>query len=165
RDRATRLRPHLAQPLRVAVELGEDVLGAEMLDDRAGKGRADAGDAAPKPQRDALRRLRQGRAEGLDGELPAVPRVPLDRAGDHDALPGGDVAERAAQRERPPVLERGRPDRELPVRRDAARPARREGDPKLARLRVDRRLVLDGPHRLEATRARRSPPATSWARG
>src|SRR3954465_11641067 len=118
------------------------MLGTEMLDDRTRKGRANAGDATPQPQRNTLRRLRQGRAERRNGELPAVTLVPLDRAGNDDALPGGNVAETAAQRDRPPVLERSRPDRELPVGRNPARPAWRECHRKLAGIRVDRRLVL-----------------------
>ena len=173
RDRAARLRPHLAQPLGVAVELGEDVLGAEVLDDRAREGRTDAGDAAAQPERDALRRLRQRRAEGLDRELPAVARVLLDRAGDDEALAGRDVAERAAQRERALVLERRRPDRELAVGRDPARPAAGERDRELARLRVDRRLVVvERQHRSEATPAKLGPAHTEatrdgfkWMRG
>jgi hypothetical protein len=60
------LRPHLAQPIRLAVELREYVLGAEVVDDRAREGWADARDAAPQPERDALRRPREDRAEGLD---------------------------------------------------------------------------------------------------
>src|SRR5438128_3261715 len=108
------------------------MLSAEVLDDRARKGRADPGDAAPQPERDTLRRLRQGRAERRNRELPAVTLMPLDRAGNDDAFPGGNVAETAAQRDRPPVLERRRPDRELPVGRNPARPAWRECHRKLA---------------------------------
>ena len=146
RDRAARLRPHLPQPLRIAIEFGEDVLRAEMLDDRTRKGRANARNATPQPERNSLRRLRQGRAERRNGELPAVTLVPLDRAGNDDALPGGNVAKTAAQRDRPPVLERSRPDRELAVRRNPARPARRKRHRELADIRVNRRLILDDPH-------------------
>ena len=49
RDRAAGPRTDLAQPLRVAVELGEDVLRAEVVDDRAREHVADAGHARHQP--------------------------------------------------------------------------------------------------------------------
>ena len=162
RDRAARLRPHLAQPLRITVELGEDVLRAEMLDDRTREGRANARNAAPQPERDALRRLRQGRAERLDGELPAVTRVPLDRAGDDDAL-----ARRQRGRDAPRSVT-GRPfssDADQiansPVRRNPARPARRKRHRQLAHLRVNRRLILDRPHPRGYLDGRSAPVSSS----
>ena len=94
RDRAPGLRPHLAQPLRVAIELLEDVLGAEVLDDRAREGRADAGDAPGQPELDPCRRLRQRRVERRDDELPAVPRVLRERARADELLARRDVPER-----------------------------------------------------------------------
>jgi hypothetical protein len=41
RDRAAAPRPHLTQPLRPPVELDEDLLRAEVVDDRTREGRAD----------------------------------------------------------------------------------------------------------------------------
>ena len=136
RDRAAGLRAHLAQPLRVAVELLEDVLRAEVLDDRARERRADAGDAPGQPELDPRRRLRQRGVERLDDELPAVPRMLGERARADELLARSDVAERAGEAERLAVAllaEHRAPDRELRVVGDVARARRRERDADLGR--------------------------------
>ena len=76
------------------------MLGAEVLDDRAGERGADTGHAPAEPERDALGETGRVGVEGLDGELPAVARVPLVRSRDDKAVPRGDVAERTAKRQR-----------------------------------------------------------------
>ena len=125
RDRTPCPRAYLAQPLRVTVELNEHTLRTEMLNDRPRERRADPGHAAPQPQRDTLRRLRQRQTEALDRELPPVTRVPLEPADDHQLLAPGHLPERPAQRHRlalPLLTHRRRPDRELAIARNPTRP-------------------------------------------
>ena len=124
RDRAPGPRAHLAQPLRVTIELDEHTLRTEMLNDRPRERRADPRHAAPQPKRDTLRRLRQRQTETLDRELPPITRVPLERADDHQLLAGGHLPQRPAQGDRlalPLLAQRRRPDRELAVGREPTR--------------------------------------------
>src|SRR5205085_629914 len=92
-------RAHLAQPLGIAVELREDARGAEVLDYGARERRADARHARHQPKRDAFRRLRQRRVEGVDLEAPAVPCMLGERAAAHELLAGAHVPERADERD------------------------------------------------------------------
>ena len=92
RDRAAGLRAHLAQALRVAVELVEDVLRAEVQHDRTREGGPDAGHAARQPELYPLRGLRQRGVERLHDELPAVARVLGERAGADELLARRDVS-------------------------------------------------------------------------
>jgi hypothetical protein len=124
-DCAARLRPHLAQAVGVAVELVEDVLGAEVRDDRARERRPDPRYTTCQPQLDACRRLREHCAERLDDELPAVLRVLRVAADAQQLLTRRHVPERPGQRHRVGVAlltERRAPDRELGIVGHPARP-------------------------------------------
>ena len=137
RDRATGLRAHLAQPLGVAVELAEDMGGAEVGDDRPREGRPDPGDACREPALHPFRGTRQRCPERLDRELRAVPLVLGEGAGADELVAGRDVPERPRERHRLPLdvlSERRGPHGELEVGRDVARPRSRERHLDLAHL-------------------------------
>ena len=167
RDRASRLRSHLTEPFRFAVELLEDVLGAEVPDDRAGERRPDAGDAAGEPQLDARSRLRKGRVKRRDDELPAVPCMLRERTRAHELLAGRHVAERPREADRLAVTllaEDGAPDRELRVVGHVARARGRKRDANLGRRQVARQILTVGrPHPTDHTHPAAPPLAPESA--
>ncbi len=168
RDRTPRLRPHLAQPFRLAIELSENLLGTEVVDDRASERRPDPWHSGPQPKGDSFARLRQRRAKRLDRKLGSVPRMLRKLSYADELLARGHMTERP--RKRHPIAlatfaERRHPDSKLQVGRHVARPGPRERDAYLASVRARRqRSDIELPHAADHTPDRPARPgASSWA--
>ena len=177
-DRPAGARAHFAEPVRVAVELLEDVLGPEVLDDRACERAPDPGDARHQPERDPVRGLRQRRPKRLDDELPAVLGVLRELACAEELVARTHMSERTCQAHGLAIArlaERGGPDGELRVWGHVPRAGDGQRDADLSGAWIGRRTArVDRPHAtpilrkpepLSLCRVRRSPSAVIEERG